>query len=196
MADFKSEFFNLEKMRNQVMDRIGDYLKLPSKIDTMEATVKRMTSARAADFKMVLPSLKKRVNDQLTASLVLKDKLFAFTDKVQANPELSKVLKGEVGIAEFSIGAIFGKKTDLNLYKDYLTEALKLSKSATSTVKSMEMLKAEIDNVESGIKNNQVGNPLPPVEEPKPWQAKGALYLAGGVAAVLAANAWWKSRRK
>jgi hypothetical protein len=196
MADFKSEFFNLEKMRNTVLARVGEYLQLPAKIDAMQALVDRMTGPRAADFKVVLPSLKKRVNDMITASLLLKDQMFAFSDAVQKDPEVSKVIKGEVGLVEFAMTSLFKSKTDINSYKGYLATAVDLSKRATKMINNMEMLKAEIANVELGIKNANIANPLPPPSaEPKTWQTKGAMLVAGGVVAALAAHSWWKSRR-
>jgi hypothetical protein len=196
MSDFKTEFFNLEAMRNTVMARLGDYLQLPQKIDNMNAVVAKMTSASAADFKIVLPSLKTRVNAQIVAAMALKDKLFAFTDKVQANPELKKVITGDVGILEFAVTSLFGKKTDINQYKDYLTEALDLSKKSAALIKTMEMLKAEIENVQSAITNNVKLHPLEePVAEPKTWQTKGAMILGGLVLAGLAVHSAYKSRK-
>ena len=196
MSDFKTEFFNLESLRNTVLSRIGEYMMLPEKLDTLSSAVSKMGSARAADFKIVLPSLKTRVNDQLTAALKLKDDLFKFKDTVEKNPALKKVIAGEISVLSFSlqtVAGLFNKKTDVNEYKDYLATALALSKKASKMVSSMEGLKAEIKNVETAITNNLKLNPI--VEEPPTWQSKGALYLGVGIVALGAGVAYFKHKK-
>lgn len=194
MSDFKTEFFNLEAMRNTVLSRVGEYLQLPAKLDAMAAVVEKMNNPRKEDFKIVLPSLKQRVNQKITESLALKDALFGFKDKVEKNPELAKVIKGDVGVLQFAATALFGKKTDVNAYKDYLGEALSLSKRSAKIIKEMEMLKAEILNVETGIKNNVKVNPLP--EEPvRTGLNKNALYVAGGAIALLAGMSYFRRKK-
>jgi hypothetical protein len=197
MADFKSEFFNLERVRNTLMSRIGEYLMLPKKLDDLTDTVNRMTNPRKEDFKIVLPSLKTRVNDKITQSLALKDSLFTYMDKVQKNAELQKVLTGQVGIVQFAMNTILGPKTDVKLYTDYLNEAVKLSAKTTKMVKDMEMLKDEITNVEKAIKNNLVMNPLTTeVPEPKNWLTSSSKWIAIGGVTLLAGIAILKNKKK
>ena len=196
MSDFKSEFFNLESLRNTILARVGEYMMLPAQIDAMTATAAKMTSAASKDYRIVLPSLKDRVNKQLTAALALKDELFAFSDKVQKNPELAKVIAGQVSLLSFSmktVAGLFNKSTDVNAYKDYLATALALSKKGTKMVTDMEGLKAEVANVQTAITNNLKLNPI--IKEPSTWQSKGALYLGLGIVALGAGTAYLRHKK-
>ena len=154
--DFKSYYFDTIRLRNELMARLGEYLTMPKKLDDLETKNDAMLKSISADVKanaltlaLRLKAARKTVEAEITSTQKLANDVLAFKDTVEKNPDLSKLITGDTGIATFAINALLNQT--LTSYKPFLDKIIEYSKASLAAVKNYESINSTVKTLEKNI---------------------------------------------